>query len=261
MIRLAGVSRTFTGRSGAVEALRGIDLDVTEGEFVAIVGRSGCGKSTLLRLVAGLLPATEGEITVAGKRVTKARRDIAMLFQRPALLPWRSVLDNVLLPAEIFGWRRAAHRDRARELLDMVGLGGFEKRLPHELSGGMQQRVSLCRSLIGDPRVMLMDEPFSALDALTREELSVELQRLHMENAATILFVTHSIDEAVLLADRVVVLSPRPGRIRKVVDIGIPRPRSLGRNAHLEQVARCSADLHELLMERDTPVAAGEGGR
>ncbi|MEV4188918.1 ABC transporter ATP-binding protein [Streptosporangium canum] len=261
MIRLAGVSRTFTGRSGAVEALRGIDLDVTEGEFVAIVGRSGCGKSTLLRLVAGLLPATEGEITVAGKRVTKARRDIAMLFQRPALLPWRSVLDNVLLPAEIFGWRRAAHRDRARELLDMVGLGGFEKRLPHELSGGMQQRVSLCRSLIGDPRVMLMDEPFSALDALTREELSVELQRLHMENAATIVFVTHSIDEAVLLADRVVVLSPRPGRIRKVVDIGIPRPRSLGRNAHLEQVARCSADLHELLMERDTPVAAGEGGR
>ncbi|SFK84316.1 NitT/TauT family transport system ATP-binding protein [Streptosporangium canum] len=261
MIRLAGVSRTFTGRSGAVEALRGIDLDVTEGEFVAIVGRSGCGKSTLLRLVAGLLPATEGEITVAGKRVTKARRDIAMLFQRPALLPWRSVLDNVLLPAEIFGWRRAAHRDRAQELLDMVGLGGFEKRLPHELSGGMQQRVSLCRSLIGDPRVMLMDEPFSALDALTREELSVELQRLHMESSATILFVTHSIDEAVLLADRVVVLSPRPGRIRKVVDIGIPRPRSLGRNAHLEQVARCSADLHELLMERDTPVAAGEGGR
>ncbi|MDP9844591.1 ABC transporter ATP-binding protein [Streptosporangium lutulentum] len=261
MIRLAGVSRTFAGRSGAVEALRGIDLNVAEGEFVAVVGRSGCGKSTLLRLIAGLLPVTEGEITVAGERVTKARRDIAMLFQRPALLPWRSVLDNVLLPVEIFGWRRAEHRGRAQELLDMVGLGGFEKRLPHELSGGMQQRVSLCRSLIGDPRVMLMDEPFSALDALTREELSVELQRLHMENSATIVFVTHSIDEAVLLADRVVVLSPRPGRIRKVVDIDIPRPRSLGRNAHLEQVARCSADLHELLMERDTPAEAGERGR
>jgi NitT/TauT family transport system ATP-binding protein len=260
MIRLAGVSRTFTGRSGTVEALRGIDLDVAEGEFVAVVGRSGCGKSTLLRLIAGLLPVTEGEITVAGERITKARRDIAMLFQRPALLPWRSVLDNVLLPVEIFGWRRAAYSARAQELLDMVGLGGFEKRLPHELSGGMQQRVSLCRSLIGDPRVMLMDEPFSALDALTREELSVELQRVHMESSATIVFVTHSIDEAVLLADRVVVLSPRPGRIRKVVDIDIPRPRSLGRNAHLEQVARCSADLHELLMERDAPASAGERG-
>jgi NitT/TauT family transport system ATP-binding protein len=261
MIRLTGVSRTFTGRSGTVEALRGVDLDVAEGEFVAVVGRSGCGKSTLLRLVAGLLPATEGEITVAGVRVTKTRRDIAMLFQRPALLPWRSVLDNVLLPVEIFGWRRSTHRARALELLEMVGLGGFEKRLPHELSGGMQQRVSLCRSLIGNPRVMLMDEPFSALDALTREELSVELQRVHMENSATIVFVTHSIDEAVLLADRVVVLSPRPGRIRKIVDIDIPRPRTLGRNAHLEEVARCSADLHELLMERDIPAAAGAKGR
>ncbi|RKR90112.1 NitT/TauT family transport system ATP-binding protein [Micromonospora pisi] len=260
MIRLAGVSRTFTGRSGTVEALRGIDLDVAQGEFVAIVGRSGCGKSTLLRLIAGLLPPTEGEITVAGERVTKTRRDIAMLFQRPALLPWRTVLDNVLLPVEIFGWRRASHRARAMELLEMVGLGGFEKRLPHELSGGMQQRVSLCRSLIGNPRVMLMDEPFSALDALTREELSVELQRVHMENAATIVFVTHSIDEAVLLADRVIVLSPRPGRLRKVVDINIPRPRSLGRNAHLEEVARCSADLHELLMERDSPATAGVKG-
>ncbi|GAB3798436.1 ABC transporter ATP-binding protein [Micromonospora zhanjiangensis] len=261
MIQLSAVSRTFTGRSGTVEALRGIDLTVAEGEFVAVVGRSGCGKSTLLRLVAGLLPATEGKITVAGEPVTKARRDIAMLFQRPALLPWRSVLDNVLLPVEIYGWGKAKHRDRAQQLLEMVGLGGFEKRLPHELSGGMQQRVSLCRSLIGEPRVMLMDEPFSALDTLTREELSVELQRVHMESSATIVFVTHSIDEAVLLADRVVVLSPRPGRIREIVEIDIPRPRSLGRNAHLEEVARCSADLHELLMERDAPAATGTKGR
>ena len=261
MIQLSSVSRTFAGRSGEVEALRSINLDVADGEFVAVVGRSGCGKSTLLRLIAGLLPPTAGQITVAGVPVTKARRDIAMLFQRPALLPWRSVLDNVLLPVEIFGWRKAKHRARAQELLEMVGLRGFEHRRPHELSGGMQQRVSLCRSLIGDPRVMLMDEPFSALDALTREELSVELQRVHMENSATIVFVTHSIDEAVLLADRVIVLSPRPGRIRKVVDIDIPRPRTLGRNAHLEQVARCSADLHELLMERETPEPAGAKGR
>ncbi|MEU5548601.1 MULTISPECIES: ABC transporter ATP-binding protein [unclassified Micromonospora] len=257
MIRLSEVSRTFDGRSGRVEALRGINLDVADGEFVAILGRSGCGKSTLLRLIAGLIPVTSGEITVGGETVTKPRRDIAMLFQRPALLPWRTVLDNVLLPVEIFGWKRADYRDRARQLLDVAGLAGFEKRLPHELSGGMQQRVSLCRSLIGDPRVMLMDEPFSALDALTREELSGELQRVHMRSRATVVFVTHSIDEAVLLADRVIVLSPRPGRVRKIVDVAIPRPRTLGRHAHLAEVAQVSADLHELLMERDHPATAG----
>ena len=248
MIRLTGVSRTFVGRSGTVEALREIDLAVGDGEFVAVLGRSGCGKSTLLRLIAGLLPATTGEVQVSGERVTKPRRDIAMMFQKPALLPWRSVLDNVLLPMQIFGGRKAAHRERARELLRMTGLTGFEKRLPHELSGGMQQRVALCRSLIANPRVMLMDEPFSALDALTREELSGELQRVHMELGTTIVFVTHSIDEAVLLADRVVVLTPRPGRIREILEVKIPRPRTLGRGAHLEEVARCSAELHELLM-------------
>jgi len=258
MIQLNGVGRTFAGRSGQVEALRDINLDVRDGEFVALVGRSGCGKSTLLRLVAGLLPPTSGEITVAGERVTGTRRDIAMMFQRPALLPWRSVLDNVLLPLEIYGGAdRADRRARALGLLEMVGLAGFEKRLPHELSGGMQQRVSLCRSLIARPRVMLMDEPFSALDALTREDLSVELQRVHMENRATIVFVTHSIDEAVLLADRVVVLSPRPGRIARIVDIDIPRPRTLGRTAHFEEVARASAELHELLMRRDVATAGG----
>lgn len=251
MIRLSGVSRSFNGRSGQVEALRDIDLDIGDGEFVAVLGRSGCGKSTLLRLIAGLLPVTVGEVTVAGAPVTHPRPDVAMLFQRPALLPWRTVLDNVLLPVEIFGWKRAQHRDRARQLLELTGLAGFEKRLPHELSGGMQQRVSLCRSLIGEPRVMLMDEPFSALDALTREELSGELQRVHMETSATVVFVTHSIEEAVLLADRVVVLSPRPGRIRDLVDVCIPRPRTLGRNAHLADVARVSADLHELLAEQE----------
>lgn len=256
MISLSGVSRTFSSRSGQVEALRDIDLEVAEGEFVAIVGRSGCGKSTLLRLIAGLLPPTAGTVTVGGEPVDAPRRDIAMVFQRPALLPWRTVLDNVLLPVEVFRWRKAEHQDKARELLEMVGLAGFEKRLPHELSGGMQQRVSLCRSLIAQPRVLLMDEPFSALDALTREELSVELQRIHMANRSTVVFVTHSIDEAVLLADRVVVLSPRPGRIREIVDIDVPRPRSLGQNEHLEEVARCGAKLHELLMERQTPAPA-----
>jgi NitT/TauT family transport system ATP-binding protein len=247
MIRLSGVSRSFAGRSGTVEALREIDLEVADGEFVAVLGRSGCGKSTLLRVVSGLLPASAGEVRVSGERVTKPRRDIAMMFQRPALLPWRTVLDNVLLPVQIFGWRKSAHRRRAHELLELTGLTGFEKRLPHELSGGMQQRVALCRSLIANPRVMLMDEPFSALDALTREELSVELQRIHMDNGATIVFVTHSIDEAVLLADRVVVLTPRPGRVREILDIKIPRPRTLGRTEHFDEVARCRAELHELL--------------
>ncbi len=249
VIELSNVSMTFAGRSGPVAALRGIDLNVKVGEFVAVVGRSGCGKSTLLRLIAGLLTPTGGRVLVDDTPVTKPRRDISMLFQRPALLPWRTVLDNVLLPVEFFGWKRSRYRDRAHALLNLVGLAGFEKRLPHELSGGMQQRVSLCRALIQQPRVMLMDEPFSALDALTREELSVELQRIHMEMGATIVFVTHSIQEAVLLADRVVVMTSRPGRVRETLDIDIPRPRSLGHSAHLAEVARSSALLHEMLLE------------
>jgi NitT/TauT family transport system ATP-binding protein len=167
------------------------------------------------------------------------------MFQRPALLPWRSVLSNVLLPIEIFGLGERKYRDRAHELLNLVGLGGFEKRLPHELSGGMQQRVSLCRSLIQSPRVMLMDEPFSALDTLTREELAEELQRVQLELPRAVVFVTHSIEEAVLLADRIVVLSPRPGRIHKIVDVGLPRPRALGQ-VELDQVAR---ELRGLLAE------------
>lgn len=252
VIELADVSRTFRTRTGTIEALNGIDLMVAEGEFVAVVGRSGCGKSTLLRIIAGLLPASSGRTVVDGQEVTKPRRDTSLMFQRPALMPWRSVLDNVLLPVEFLGLRRADHLERAHQLLDMVGLSGFERRLPHELSGGMQQRVALCRSLIQQPRVMLMDEPFSALDALTREELSVELQRIHMEHESTILFVTHSIEEAVLLADRVIVLSPRPGRIRKIVSVDIPRPRTLGHNAYMEKVGACSAELHELLLEKAT---------
>ncbi|QSB12661.1 ABC transporter ATP-binding protein [Natronosporangium hydrolyticum] len=256
MIRLVNISQTFQGRAGAVEALRDIDLEVGEGEFVAVVGRSGCGKSTLLRMVAGLLNPTRGEVYVDDALVDRPRRDLGMVFQRPALLPWRSVYDNVMLPIEFFGWRKSAYRDRAMALLSKVGLDGFHKRLPHELSGGMQQRVALCRSLLTEPRALLMDEPFSALDALTREELSAELQRIHMDNAATILFVTHSISEAVLLADRVVVLTPRPGRILRTLEIRIPRPRTLGHNAHQEEVAQLSAELHELLMADHEPTAA-----
>jgi NitT/TauT family transport system ATP-binding protein len=253
MIRLDGVGQVFEGRGGEIQALDGIDLHVQENEFVTLIGRSGCGKSTLLRLIAGLLEPTYGGVEVAGEPVKGPRRDVSFMFQRPALLPWRSVLSNVLLPVEISGDKgknKTLYRDRAQELLELVGLTGFERRLPHELSGGMQQRVSLCRSLIRDPKVMLMDEPFSALDALTRTELSEELQRIKMELATTIVFVTHSIEEAVLLADRVVVLSPRPGRLREIVEIDIPRPRSLGQNAHLTDVARISGHLHGLLSDK-----------
>ncbi|WP_447007965.1 ABC transporter ATP-binding protein [Saccharothrix isguenensis] len=245
MITLHQVAKTFDGRAGAVRALAGVDLEVGAHEFVAVIGRSGCGKSTLLRLVAGLLAPTEGRIVVAGEPVTEPRRDVSFMFQRPALLPWRSVLSNVLLPIEVFGSDRRSGRDRAHRLLDLVGLGGFGERLPHELSGGMQQRVSLCRSLIQSPKVMLMDEPFSALDALTRTELSEELQRVQMELPRAVLFVTHSIEEAVVLADRIVVLSPRPGRVHRVVDVAAPRPRALGR-ADLDQVSR---ELRVLLGE------------
>jgi NitT/TauT family transport system ATP-binding protein len=258
MIRVNNVSRTFDGRKGSVEALRSLYLEVDQGEFVAVVGRSGCGKSTLLRLMAGLLPVTGGQISVGGTPVTRPMRDVAMMFQRPALLPWRSVLDNVLLPVEIFRWRRSQHVRYAHELLDLVGLKDFGKRLPHELSGGMQQRVALCRSLIQRPKVLLMDEPFSALDALTRTELAVELQRIHMELTATIVFVTHSVQEAVLLADRVAVLTERPGKVRRIMHVNIPRPRSFGFNAHLDEVATCSAQLHDLLLSADSePVVGG----
>jgi NitT/TauT family transport system ATP-binding protein len=248
MIDLSGVSCGFPTRNGRVEALRDIDLRIPEHQFVAVIGRSGCGKSTLLRLIAGLLTPTTGAITVGGTPVREPRREVALMHQRPALLPWRTALANVMLPVEILRLPRQEHRARAAELLDSVGLAGFHERHPHELSGGMQQRVALCRALIQGPRVLLMDEPFSALDALTREELATQLQTVHMTQSATTVFVTHSIQEAVLLADRVVVLSPRPGRVRRVLDVDIPRPRSFGHNAHLTDVATCVAELHDLLL-------------
>ncbi|MFI6466106.1 ABC transporter ATP-binding protein [Streptomyces sp. NPDC050538] len=252
MIQLRGVSKEFTHRRGSVEALHDIDLEAADGEFVAVVGRSGCGKSTLLRLIAGLASPTRGEVLMGGRAVTGPRRDCAVLFQRPALLPWRSVLDNVLLPAEIAGDRKNGSRKLALGLIETMGLDGFHRRLPHELSGGMQQRVALCRSLMQRPRVLLMDEPFSALDALTRDELCAELQRAHREHPSTVVLVTHSVDEAVLLADRVVVLTPRPGRIRTVLDITLPRPRTRAKADQAEQLARRAAELHALLLDSES---------
>ena len=248
MIEVESVSHAFPSRTGAVPALREVSLSIRTGEFVAVLGRSGCGKSTLLRMIAGLLRPTCGRVLVDGGEVNRPRRDIPLMFQRPALLPWRSVLDNVLLPVEFAGRRRNGYRSRAAELLTLAGLGDVGRVAPAELSGGMQQRAALCRSLILRPRALLLDEPFSALDAITRTELAGELQRIHLAEGTTMVLVTHSIEEAVLLADRVAVLSPRPGRVRRILDIDIPRPRAADSEAYQERAGKRAAELHHLLL-------------
>ena len=255
-IRLDGVSHVFASRKSQLRALAGIDLEIQDNEFVTLVGRSGCGKSTLLRIIAGLLRPTAGEVRIGDQPVRGPRRDVSFMFQRSALLPWRTVLQNVMLPVQILGLDRRTYRARAEELLALTGLDGFEDRRPDELSGGMQQRVSLCRALVHDPSVLLMDEPFAALDALTREELSLELQRIWSEARKTIVFVTHSIQEAALLADRIVVMTPRPGRLARTLEVHAPRPRSLGHSDHSEERDRVQAELHELLLERQLAPAA-----
>jgi NitT/TauT family transport system ATP-binding protein len=214
-------------RFGATVALAPVQLDVAEGEFVAIVGPSGCGKSTLLRLVAGLIPASEGEIEADGKLVRGPVTELGFVFQQPVLLEWRTALQNVLFQMEMRGHRPAPFRERAMALLEQVGLADFASSYPHQLSGGMRQRVALARALVHEPRLLLMDEPFGALDALTREQMRVDLEALWMRRRMTVVFVTHSVDEAVLLADRVIVMTPRPGRIDRILDISIPRMRGL----------------------------------
>ncbi|MCS6877125.1 MAG: ABC transporter ATP-binding protein [Geminicoccaceae bacterium] len=226
-IRLEGATETFRTGRGEIAALGPIDLEVREGEFLAVLGPSGCGKSTLLRLVAGLLPPSSGRVLVAGREVRAPVTALGFVFQKPVLLPWRDVLGNVLIQLELRGRLPPGARERARALLAAVGLEGFERARPFELSGGMQQRAALARALIHDPPLLLMDEPFGALDALTREQLRIDLEELWLRTRKTVLFVTHAIDEAVLLADRVVVLGPRPGRIERVMPVPIPRPRGL----------------------------------
>jgi NitT/TauT family transport system ATP-binding protein len=233
LIDLDEVGMTYQAASGPVEALAAISLKVGAGEFVSLVGPSGCGKSTLLRIVAGLRPASRGSVLVEGRRVVQPMPDIGMVFQAPILLKWRTILDNVLLPAELAGRDAGSLKGRARQLLDMAGLGGFADKLPRELSGGMQQRAALCRALLLDPPLLLMDEPFGALDAMTRDDMALELLRIWGERdlapneRKTVLFVTHSIGEAVFLSDRVVVMSPRPGRIAAELAIDLPRPRTV----------------------------------
>jgi len=222
-VRLAAAEKRF----GPVRALAPIDLEVAGGEFVSIVGPSGCGKSTLLRLVAGLLPASGGSIEIDGRAVAGPVTHLGIVFQQPTLLDWRTALGNVLFQVEMRGERPAPWRERALELLDQVGLRDFADAYPHALSGGMRQRVAIARALVHEPYLLLMDEPFGALDALTREQMRLDLEALWMRRRMTVLFVTHSVDEAVLLSDRVVVMSPRPGRIERVLEVGLGRPRGL----------------------------------
>ena len=224
-VRVEGVSKRFGAGADGLLALDTINLSVASGEFVAILGPSGCGKSTLLRIVAGLVSQSSGRVLVGDETVRGPSDHIAMVFQSPALLPWRTVLPNIELPVELKRLPRAPHRQRALELVKLVGLEGFEDRYPYQLSGGMQQRVSLCRALVCNPRTVLMDEPFGALDAITRDQMNAELQRIWLETRTTVIFVTHSIPEAIVLADRVVVMTARPGTIKSQVAVDFPRPR------------------------------------
>lgn len=227
LIQARGVDKTYvTGSGAAVHALSKIDLSVADGEFVTIVGPSGCGKSTLLRMIAGLDEYDGGLLALAGVPIAGPSRDVGVVFQAANLLPWMSVRENVRLPLRV-GGRHGADEGRVDELLAMTGLSDFASRYPYELSGGMQQRAGICRALARNPRILLMDEPFGALDALTRERMNLELQRIWQANAKTIVLITHSISEAIFLGDRVIVMSARPGRVLRDIPIPIPRPRSL----------------------------------
>ncbi|MET0734047.1 MAG: ABC transporter ATP-binding protein [Microbacterium sp.] len=249
-VTVRGVEKTFrTGKGTTVQALEGIDLDVAPGEFVSLIGPSGCGKSTLMRLIADLDEPTSGTMTVFGKTPRRARldQDYGIAFQQSGLLPWRTVRANIELPLELHGADRVARRARADELIALVGLADFADRHPDQLSGGMQQRVAIARAFAERPRLLLMDEPFGALDEMTRETMQIELARICAETGAAVVFVTHSIPEAVFLSDRVVVMSPRPGRIREILDMGLRSDRTAELRedtAFFERVSAVREALH-----------------
>jgi NitT/TauT family transport system ATP-binding protein len=254
VVRIRGVDKVFSGRDGGqTVALQAIDLDIEAGQFVSLIGPSGCGKSTLLRVIGDLVQPTRGEVAVNGKTAGQARldRDYGMVFQAPVLFDWRSVEDNVKLPLEILGKDKAWRAQRAREMLELVELGEFTKHMPYQLSGGMQQRVAIARALSFEPRILLMDEPFGALDEMTRERMNDEVLRIWEQTGITVVFVTHSIPEAVYLSSRVVVMSARPGRITKVVDIDVPRPRN--------EETRESERYFQLITEVREALRAGGG--
>jgi NitT/TauT family transport system ATP-binding protein len=238
-VEIKGVRKVYPSKVGSVHAFGPVDLNIRPGRFVALVGPSGCGKSTLLLMIAGLLDITDGYIALAGRPVVEPQTNIGIMFQGNVLVDWRDVLGNVMLHVELRGLNPARYREKARALLASVGLEDFLNRYPHELSGGMQQRTAFCRALIHDPPLILMDEPLGALDAMTREHLRSDLERIWIETGKTVVLVTHSIDEAVQLSDEVVVISPRPGIIVERFEIGLPRPRTME--------VRATAEYHRLI--------------
>lgn len=241
------LTKVYTSLDGSkVQALKDVTFDIREGEFISLVGPSGCGKSTLLKILAGILPKSHGIAEFKGKPIDGPRADIGVVFQSPVLLPWRTVLENALLPIEILRLDKKAYRERALSLLDLVGLTGFEKRYPYELSGGMQQRNAIVRALIHDPAILLMDEPFGALDAMTREQMNLELLRIWQEAQKTVLLITHSITEAVFLASKVLVMSARPGYIMEAIDIDLAYPRELDLMSS-EKFGRYTKHIREML--------------
>jgi NitT/TauT family transport system ATP-binding protein len=252
VVEVRGAGKVFGADAGAVTALESIDLTIRAGEFVSLIGPSGCGKSTLLRLIGDLTAPTTGEVKVNGKPARRARldRDYGMVFQAPVLMDWRTVTKNIELPLEIMGFERAERSRRSAALLKLVELEGFESRHPWQLSGGMQQRVAIARALAFDPKLLLMDEPFGALDEMTRERMNLEVMRIWRETGTTIVFVTHSIPEAVFLSTRVVVMSPRPGRISRIVDVDLPQPRTF-ETRESERYFELVTRVREALRERD----------
>jgi len=255
LFRAENLALTYASTRGPVKALEDLNASLGEGEFLCVLGPSGCGKSTLLKVVAGLLKPSAGTVTLGGAPIAGPRRDVGIVFQQPTLLPWQSTLDNVLLPVRTLGLDLVEGREKARALLKLVGLEKFASHYPNELSGGMQQRVGIARGLIHDPALLLMDEPFAALDAMTREQMTMELQRIWMAAGKSVMFITHSIPEAVFLADRIVVLSARPGRTIREVNVDLPRPRTLATMAEKPFAEHCNA-LRALF----TDLVTGEAG-
>jgi NitT/TauT family transport system ATP-binding protein len=259
VVRISGVGKTFGGEAGGVQALEGIDLAIDQSSFVSHIGPSGCGKSTQLRLIGDLTQPSAGTVEVNGKPARRARldRDYGMVFQAPVLMDWRTIQKNIELPLEIMGFDAADRSRRSADLLRLVELEGFENRHPWQLSGGMQQRVAIARALAFDPKLLLMDEPFGALDEMTRERMNLELMRIWGRTQTTVVFVTHSIPEAVFLSTRVVVMSPRPGRIAKIVDIDLPQPRTV-ETRETERYFELVTEVREALRHREGD--AGDGG-
>lgn len=251
-IQVRDVVKRYDTRNGTVDAVEKVSFDVQQGEFISIVGPSGCGKSTLMKMIGNLLAPSSGTIRIDRSTGDSGGTELGMVFQDAVLLPWRTVLENICLPIEVMNLDRSAYEKKALQLIELVGLKGFEGKYPSELSGGMQQRTSIARALLADPALLLMDEPFGALDALTRETMTQELQRIWMDSRKTVLFVTHSIPEAVLLSDRILVMSARPSRVQEIIEVNIPRPRQLSDTtsnafaahvAHIRSLLSATAEL------------------